>query len=151
MQLLVLHFRFISCSGVICEVTWFRNRSGGLFKRKQMEVGARKIIKRQFWDPDRKISVSGGMDQHSNLGWRLGWDLLIHPTLDWYFSIWNSKWRWILLHQPSSNSVSVRFIPKSTFPMYSLAIKQRNTIQVIFQYTQLVTWQTDRIKTKLNH
>ena len=25
------------------------------------------------------------MDQRPNLGWRLGWDLLIHPTLDWYF------------------------------------------------------------------
>ena len=25
------------------------------------------------------------MDQHPNLGLRLGWDLLIHPTLDWYF------------------------------------------------------------------
>ena len=24
------------------------------------------------------------MDQHPNLGWRLGWDLLIHPTLVWY-------------------------------------------------------------------
>ena len=81
------------CSGVICEVSWFRNRPGGFFKRKQMEVGARKIINRQFWVPDRKISVSGWMDQHPNLGWRLGWDLLIHPTLDWYFSIWNSKWR----------------------------------------------------------
>ena len=29
------------------------------------------------------------MDQHPNLGWRLVWDLLIHPTLDWYFSLWN--------------------------------------------------------------
>ena len=80
------------CSGVICEVSWFRNRSGGFFKRKQKEVGVRKIIKRQFWVPDRKISVSGGIDQHPNLGWRLGWDLLINPTLDWYVSIWNSKW-----------------------------------------------------------
>ena len=70
------------CSGVICEVSWFRDRSGGFFKRIQMEVGARKIIKRQFSVPDRKISVSGGMDQHPSLGWRLGWDLLIHPTLD---------------------------------------------------------------------
>ena len=38
----------------MCEVSWFRNRLGGFFKRKQMEVGARKIIKRQFWVPDRK-------------------------------------------------------------------------------------------------
>ena len=67
------------CSGVVCEVSWFRNRSGGFFKRKQMVVGARKIIKRKFWVQDRKISVSGGMDQHPNLGWHLGWDLLIHP------------------------------------------------------------------------
>ena len=36
------------CSEVICEVRWFQNMSGGCFKRKQMEVGARKIIMRQF-------------------------------------------------------------------------------------------------------
>ena len=79
--------------GVVCVVIlpfWHFCWCRGFCHRTESDLfpfllGTRKIIKPQFWDPDRKISVSGGMDQHSNLGWRLGLDLLIHPTLDWYF------------------------------------------------------------------